>query len=214
MRPGRPGRISVFQRPAWRAVFSMCPRRSTQVKRTVLALRNGSGAVLYWASMVSGFITFVMMWLIDVNALSRKIFNTPVPGGVELTQSLLTVAIMLPFGYVLFKREHVNTVFLTSRFSPEFNRWLHFFWMTVGCLIFAAVTYGTFRFAQRSYMMNEQVWGATIRFSVWPAKMAVSIGAGLLCIQFFLEALVALVVGDDGDLSSAVPDQEKANIHV
>lgn len=183
------------------------------MKRTILAVRQAYGRFQLVASMAAGVITFVMMWLIDVNAVSRKVINAPVPGGVEITQSLLTVAIMLPFGYVLFKGEHVNTVFLTSRFSPGVNRVLRLFWMTVGCLLFAAVTYATALFAMRSYNMGEQVWGATIRFALWPAKTAVSIGALLISIQFAIEALAALVIGDDEELSSASPD-EKANIHV
>lgn len=182
--------------------------------KTLLEIRRVYGKVLYNAAIVSGVICFVMMWLIDVNALARKLFNTPVPGGVEFTQSLLTVSIMLPFGYVLLKREHVNTVFLTSRFSKDVNRWLQCFWMSVGCLLFAAVTYGTFAFGLRSFAMSEQVWGATIRFPVYPAKFAVSLGAALLSIQFLLDAALALLEADDGDLSSSVPDQEKANIHV
>jgi hypothetical protein len=55
------------------------------LKRTILRLRRAFGRVLLGASMLSGVICFVMMWLIDANALSRKIFNAPVPGGVELT---------------------------------------------------------------------------------------------------------------------------------
>jgi len=185
------------------------------VKRTVQGIRRAYGMLLYWAAVVSGLITFVMMWLIDVNALSRKIFNAPVPAGVELTQSLLTVAIMLPFGYVLVRGEHVNTVVLTSKFSPRVNRWLTAFWMMVGCVLFAAVTYGTFMFAQRSYLMNEQVWGATIRFPVYPAKFAVALGTALLSIQFLLDALAALVSGEAEEaLSETVPEHEKARIHV
>ncbi len=184
------------------------------MKQQLLATRHAMGRVLYWASVVAGVITFIMMWLIDINALSRKVFNAPVPGGVEFTQSLLTVAIMLPFGYVLFKREHVNTVFLTSNFPRSFTRWLQFFWMSVGCLVFAAVTYGTFLFALRSYNMGEQVWGATVRFPLYPAKFAVSLGTALISIQFALDALLSLVTGDDGDLSAADPDPEKALLHV
>ncbi len=179
-----------------------------------LGIRRAYGRFLYLMAIVSGVTVFIMMWIIDVNALSRKIFNAPLPGGVELTQSLLAVAIMLPFGYVLVKREHVNTVFLTSHFPKSVDRWLQFFWMVVGFLIFASVTYGTFRFALRSYTMNEQVWGATIRFPVYPAKFAVSLGAALLSIQFLFDALLALFESDDGDLSSSAPDQEKALIHV
>lgn len=184
------------------------------MKTGILRLREAYGRFQFFFTMIAGVMTFVMMWLIDVNAISRKILNAPVPGGVEITQSLLTVSIMLPFGYVLYKGEHVNTVFLTSRFSHRVNRLLRLFWMMVGCLLFAAVTYGTYLFALRSYNMNEQVWGATIRFAVWPAKSAVSIGALLIAIQFAIEALAALFADDDGDLSDAVPDQEKAGIHV
>jgi len=184
------------------------------VKQHILAARELMGRILYAASLVAGVITFVMMWLIDANALSRKIFNAPVPAGVELTQSLLTFAIMLPFGYVLFKREHVNTVFLTSNFPRRITRWLHFFWMSAGCIVFLAVTYGTFLFAVRSWGMNEQVWGATIRFPLYPAKFAVSFGTMLIAIQFALDAALSLLTGDDGDLSAADPDPEKALLHV
>lgn len=184
------------------------------MKHRILAARRLMGRILYGASLIAGVITFVMMWLIDINALSRKVLNAPVPAGVELTQSLLTFAIMLPFGYVLFKREHVNTVFLTSNFPRRVTRWLHFFWMSVGCLVFAAVTYGTFLFALRSYNMNEQVWGATIRFPLYPAKFAVSLGTLLISIQFALDAILSLVTGDDGDLSASEPDPEKALLHV
>ena len=179
-----------------------------------LIFRNAYGKFLHFTGIFSGAVLFFMMWLIDANALSRKIFNAPIPAGVELTQSLLAVAIMLPFGYVLVKREHVNTVFLTSRFSSKVNRWIHFFWMTIGFLFFAAVAYGTFKFALRSYMMNEQVWGATIRFPLYPAKFAVSLGAALLCIQFLFDALLSLLDADDGDLSNALPSFESAQNHV
>jgi TRAP-type mannitol/chloroaromatic compound transport system permease small subunit len=184
------------------------------LKQTILSMRLAFGRVLLFASLLSGATTFLMMWLIDANALSRKIFNAPVPGGVEFTQSMLTVSIMLPFGYVLFRGEHVNTVFLTSHFSKSVNRWLHFFWMTTGFLLFCAVAYGSFNFALRSYNMNEQVWGATVRFPLYPAKFAVTLGALLIAVQFALEALVALVAHGDGDLSSSAPDHEKAHIHV
>lgn len=179
-----------------------------------IRVRDAYGRFLYFTGILSGVVLFVMMWLIDVNALSRKIFNAPLPAGVELTQSLLAVAIMLPFGYVLVKREHVNTVFLTSKMSPAVNRWLHFFWMMIGFFLFAAIAYGTYQFALRSYMMNEQVWGATIRFPLYPAKLAVSIGAALLCIQFLFDGMLALFDSDDGDLSNALLDFESVKNHV
>lgn len=154
-------------------------------------LYAGNVRLLKWAAILAGVATFAIMWVIDVNAFSRKLFNWPLPIALELTQSLLPVVIMLPFGWALADRHHVSSAFLTSHLSVRANRVLTVFWMTVGCLLFAAVTYGTFQYAMRSYRMGEQVWGATLRYPLWPSKMAISLGTLLITVQFALEAVRA-----------------------
>lgn len=161
-----------------------------------LVLFRGYGRVLRFFAFVAGLSAFLIMWLIDINALSRTVLNAPLIGGVEFTQSLLPLVIMLPFGFALLRRDHVNTVLLTSRLSPQFARWLETFWMLVGFVVFSLVTYGTFKYALRSYFLGEEVWGATIRFPIWPAKMAVSAGALLISIQCLLETLHGLFFED------------------
>lgn len=154
--------------------------------------------LLWGFAVLAGLCTFTIMWIIDANAIARKAFNYPIIGSVEITQSLLTVSIMLPFAYALATNEHVRTVILTSRLSGRASRLLNAFWMVVGFVIFALVTYGTCRYALRSYGMNEQVWGAGIRFPLWPAKAAVSIGTLLLSIEFLLQAIRGVLI-DDAD---------------
>ena len=180
---------------------------------TFLKIYRGYGKVLWGFAVVSGLFTFAIMWVIDANALSRKAFNLPVPAAVEITQSLLTAAIMLPFGYALLKREHVRTVLFTSRLSRPTTRLLHVFWMITGFVLFALVSYGTFRYALRSYNMNEQVWGATIRFPLWPAKMAVSLGTLLLSVQFLLDAVRGLLTDDDGELHETIAEEVEKHPH-
>lgn len=160
------------------------------------------GRALWGFAMLAGVLTFVIMWVIDINAVSRKLINAPVPASLEITQSLLVGAIMLPFAYTLARHEHVNTVFFTSQLPHRMQRMLHFFWMALGFLLFAAVTYGTFEYALRSYRMNEQIWGATIQFAVWPSKMAVSLGTALISVQFLLSAIRALLIDDPRDFDS------------
>lgn len=157
--------------------------------RTFLFVHRTYAKILLWAAILAGFCAFAIMCVIDANALLRKLINWPVPAALEITQSLLVVSIMLPFAYTLLRREHVNTVFFTSMLSSETRRRLYFFWSVVGFLLFAAVTWGTFEYALRSYRMNEKIWGATIQFAVWPSKMAISFGTLLLTIQFLLEAI-------------------------
>jgi TRAP-type C4-dicarboxylate transport system permease small subunit len=154
------------------------------------------GKLVSGFAIFSGYLCFLMMWTIDVNAISRKVLNAPVPGGYEAAQSMLTILIMLPFAYTLLKREHVRTTVLTSKLPADTARNLLGFWMVIGFFVFAAVTWGTFLYALRAYNIGEEVWGATVRFAVWPAKMAVSFGCVLISIQFLFGAIDILVFGD------------------
>lgn len=167
------------------------------MKHAILRLHGWNVRLLRLTAVLAGVATFLIMWLIDVNVITRKLFNAPLPAGVELTQAVLPVAIMLPFGWTLATRHHVSSGFLTSRLSSRSNRILHIVWMLVGFVLFAAVTYGTWQYAMRSYRMGEQAWGATMRFPIWPSKMAVSLGTLLICVQFLLEALKDMVAWED-----------------
>jgi TRAP-type C4-dicarboxylate transport system permease small subunit len=178
-----------------------------------LKLYRGYSRVLQAFAILAGVSAFAIMWIIDINALSRKILNAPLPAGVELTQSLLPVVIMIPFGYAMLRRDHVNTVLLTSRLPPRVARTIDTFWMLVGFVLFALVTYGTFKYALRAYSINEQVWGATFRFPVWPAKMAVSLGTLLLAIQCLLEVIHGFLFKDDRTVKEILADHDEEYTH-
>ena len=127
----------------------------SRVRQSFLRIYDYYGKAQWAFAMLAGISTFGIMCVIDANAFARKLFNWPLPAALEITQALLVGAIMLPFAFTLLKREHVSTVFLTSNLSATSRRWLHFLWSAVGFLLFAAITYGTYHYALRSYRMNE-----------------------------------------------------------
>lgn len=154
------------------------------------------GRILLGCAWVAGFSAFSIMFLVVANSVARKLFNTPLPASIEITQSLLVPLIILPFAFTLIRREHVSTVFLTSKLQDSTRRRLYLCWMLLGFLLFCAVTYGSYLYGIRSYRMNELTWGATIQFPVWPAKLVVSVGALLICLQFLIEAVGTLLIDD------------------
>ncbi|WP_417264430.1 TRAP transporter small permease [Celeribacter sp.] len=145
--------------------------------------------VLFFAALIAGLATFLIMWLISMSAFLRTAFNSPIPASVEISQALLVLCITFPFAYTQCKREHVRTIALVQLLPFRAQNILYTIWMILGCLIFAAATYGTFRYGLRSFQMNEMVWGAAIQFPLWPSKLAVSVGCALLTIQFGLDAI-------------------------
>jgi TRAP-type C4-dicarboxylate transport system permease small subunit len=167
------------------------------VRNAFLKVYGGYAALQVVVATAAGVCTFAIMVLIVANALSRKALNMPIPAATELTSALLVAVIMLPFAYTQLRGEHVSTVVLTRRMSRPVRRALHIVWLLLGCVLFLAVTWGTWRYAHRAYTLNEQVWAATIQFPIWPSKMSVSVGTFMLAVQFLLDAIHAVLI-DDG----------------
>lgn len=182
------------------------------MKPLILNVYAAFGWFIWGCAILAGFATFAIMWVIDINAFGRKLLNMPLPAGVEMTQWLLPAVIMLPFAFALLGRQHVNTVVLVSVMSSAWQRRITVFWMLVGAVLFAIVTWGTYRYALRAFEINEQVWGATVQFPMWPSKGVIALGTALLSIQFLLEALRVLV-SDDDDLHPAAADEEGIGGH-
>lgn len=177
------------------------------MQRTFEGVYRIYGMVIFVAALIAGAATFLIMCLVALSAFLRTLFNAPIPASVEISQSLLVLCITFPFAYTLMKKEHVRTVVLAHRFPERLQRFIYAIWMVFGLIIFSAATYGTWRYGIRSYNMNEMVWGAAIQFPLWPSKMAVSIGLGMLTVQFALEAIGTLLIPGFAPMDDEAHDQ-------
>lgn len=137
-------------------------------------------------AVLAAFAFFAMMWLIDANALSRKLFNFPVVGTLEGTEALMVIAILMPMAYTQMRRGHIRVTLLTKRLPQGTQRLLYALTLLIGMLFAAWATYASFEFFMRSYSINEQAWGS-VRFPIYPSKGAVALGMGLLSVQFLLD---------------------------
>ena len=148
------------------------------------------GRFTIWLGLLAGAITFGVMWLIDANALMRKIFNAPVPGSLEITEAALVIIILFSQAYTQRRRGHIRVTLLTRRLPERVRHGLFITAMAIGCLLTAWYAYAAYTYALRAYNVNEQEWGV-ITFSVWPIKAAIVLGFGLLSLQFLLDAIRA-----------------------
>lgn len=144
--------------------------------------------LLGFMAALSGMILFFMMFLVVVNTMSRKFFNAPVSGAFEITQSLLTLAIFFSIAYTQRAGGHINVDVLSRHFSKSVRGVMELIAPLLGVICFAWATYANWLFAHESYLTNEQEWGA-ITYPIWPVKMAMCFGLGLLAVQFFADFL-------------------------
>lgn len=155
------------------------------------------GTLLTGIAVAAGAALFILMFLVDANALTRKLLNWPIVGTQEITEALMPLIILLPLGFTQLKRGHIRVQLLTDRLPRGTRRIIYMVTLAAGCAFFAWVAWATYLYALRAYNVGETAWGL-VRFPIWPSKMGVALGAALLSVQFLLDILKALIDGDDG----------------
>ena len=151
------------------------------------------GKLLGVFAVVAGISAFAIMWLVDANVLGRKVFNQPVLGSVEISQALLVICIMLGLPYAQSNGVHLRVTLIVGHAPRRIGEILYGLAALTGCAVFAVLAYSGYSFALRAWTVGEEVWGASVRFPLWPVKAMIPLGAGLLSLQFLLDAVRVLI---------------------
>jgi len=173
----------------------------SRIQRVSLAY----GGLLRAFGVVAAISTFVMMVLVVANVIGRYLFNKPITGAFEITESLLVVIIMLGLALTQYHDGHIRVTILTRRMPPWWARFAKICALIIGAVFFSWCAYASWEFAYQSYSFNEQEWG-TITFPLYPFKFVVFLGVVLLTIQFVLDTISEITRLPSADRSAAVED--------
>jgi len=111
---------------------------------------NGLVARLqYVLGFTSASVLFLMMLITAVDVVGRYVFNTPLPGGFEVTELLLAALIYCGLPLVSRRREHIVIDTFDPYFSPRFKRALDMIAEVICALTLAGVGYLIFKRAVR-----------------------------------------------------------------
>ena len=169
-------------------------------------LYKAYGWLLRGCGLISAVATFVMMVLVVANILGRYLFNKPLDGTLEFTESLLVLIIFLSLALTQYDGGHIRVTLLTRRLPKAAAKAATVFCMLAGAAFFTWCAYAAWRFAAQSFSFKEQEWG-TIVFPLWPVKFVVFAGILLLAIQFLLDAIAETfmpIAADDADAQERI----------
>jgi TRAP-type C4-dicarboxylate transport system permease small subunit len=165
------------------------------MKESFLVFYDRYTRFLYFLALLAGGATFVIMCLIDSSALTRKLLNWPVPGSVEITEALMVAGIVLPMAYAQVTGSHLRVPLLTNHLPLFVQKILHVLAMLVGFLFFSAMAWSAFNFVIESFRVDEYVWGANVRFPLYPIKGVMFLGFLMLAVQFLLDMVKVSLFG-------------------
>jgi TRAP-type C4-dicarboxylate transport system permease small subunit len=164
------------------------------------------GRLLRGFGLISAVSTFVMMLLVVANVIGRYLFNKPLTGTLEFTESLLVLIIFLSVALTQYDGGHIRVNLISRRLPKAWARVLTVIAMLCGATFFIWCTYAAWIFAAQSYSFGEQEWGEVV-FPLWPMKFVVFFGIALLAIQFLLDAIAETMM-------PIAADDERAMEHI
>jgi TRAP-type mannitol/chloroaromatic compound transport system permease small subunit len=152
------------------------------LSRAIDTLNEKIAGVVSWALLAAVIIC-------TGNALVRYIFKSSSNSWLEIQWYLFASIFMLASAYTLKRDEHVRIDVVTGRFSKRTQVWIDL----VGFLVFLLpvsllILYYGIPFARYSMVTGEMSSSAG-GLIVWPAKLLVPVGFGLLVLQGISEVI-------------------------
>jgi TRAP-type C4-dicarboxylate transport system permease small subunit len=139
-----------------------------------------------------GGLAFLLMLLICTNIVGRYLFNAPVPGTLEIGESVIVFIIFLTLAYVQSRGGHFRVTILTTSLPEGLQSWLDLFAMAIGSVFSFCLAKKALGFALHSWDIREM--NMVFPLPIYPAKFAYFAGCALLFAEFTLQVLRQIAV--------------------
>ena len=135
---------------------------------------------------LSGFATLAITMVVVLDVAGRALLNAPLPGGNEFSELLLVGMIFLGLAAAQQQRQHFAIEIAVQHLPPAARRWVEIAGWLVSLALVGVLGWLSARQAWASMLKAEASYG-TISFPIWPARMVLAFGLGLLAVQFAVD---------------------------
>jgi TRAP-type C4-dicarboxylate transport system permease small subunit len=140
-------------------------------------------------SVAAGIAIFFMMFVGTFDVIGVNFFRKPLPGAKEMIQVLMPIS---AFGFLMYAQithRHVEVDIFKERCSKRVRSLFNIIAYLIGLCVFIPMTLLTAEGAFHSISMGEYTSGS-LGFPMYPARIAIPVATGLLCIQLVLDLIV------------------------
>ena len=137
---------------------------------------------------LSGFATLAIMIAVTVDVAGRFFFNSPIPGANEFSELLLVAMIFLGLAAAQQQRQHFAIEIAIQHLPPTARRWVDLVSLLISLAIVGLLAWLSAKQSWTAMLQDEASYGL-IAFPIWPARMVLAFGLGLLGVQIVLDIL-------------------------
>ena len=139
------------------------------------------------ACFIAAGLVFIMIFPTTLDVILRY-FKVPLPEIFQLTEFMMIGVVYLSIAYVQTLKGHIKIEIATSWLPKKFQDALDLFACIAGLIICVIITWQSGRLAWEAWETQDYTMGI-VQFPTWPAKTALPIGVGLLCLRLITDII-------------------------
>ena len=161
-------------------------------------------------SLISAAMIMFAMLLVSAEVISRKLFNTPIPGQLELGELLMPPIVFLAIAYTQSTGGHVRMTLVIDHFPAPWRHAAEIVVKLLAIAVCAVLCFYSAKYAYRAWQFNDVTMSSPY-LVIWPSAIMVPLGLFLVALRVYLEVLHLLFpkllpAGEPG-LASASTDE-------
>ncbi len=157
-------------------------------------------------SLVSAALVLFAMLLVSAEVILRQLFNTPIPGQLELAELLMPPIIFLAIAYTQATGGHVRMTVLIDHLPPAWRHAAEILVKVLAIAVCAVLTFYSAKYALRTWQYHDVTMSPPY-LPLWPSAAMVPLGLFLVTLRIYLEVLhllfPKLIPGSEPGLASA-----------
>jgi len=150
-----------------------------------------------WLNLASVFIIMFLMFFATTEILGRYLFNSPVPGHVEIVELIMAGVVFFGIAYTERVGGHVRMeLFVTRVLKGRAYHIAEAITAALSLFVYIFILIYTFKASVFAFQMGDNT--AYLYWPTWPSKFAVPLGSFFLCIRFLIEIIQHLAQAVSG----------------
>jgi TRAP-type C4-dicarboxylate transport system permease small subunit len=139
-------------------------------------------------SLVSAALILCAMLFVSAEVFGRQLFNSPIPGQLELSELLMPAIIFLAIAYTQSTGGHVRMTLAIDRLPPSWRRAVEILVKLLAIAVCSVLCFYSAKHAYRTWLFHDVTMSPPY-FTVWPSVAMVPIGMFLVTLRIYLEVL-------------------------
>jgi len=139
--------------------------------------------------LIGGIGLLMSMFLGVGDVVGTEVLQTPLPGARELTESTMVLIVFGALTYAQMQRSHIRVELLYTRMGPRVQAMMDVVTDLAAIIFFGLLFWQAVNEVKISWEIGESTVGL-IRIPLYPARIILAAGAGLLIIRLALDMMI------------------------